>query len=181
MTVSKNHMIWMDLEMTGLNPDVDTILEIATIITDKNLNILAEGPTIAIHHDKQALDNMDEWCRKQHGSSGLSDRVLLSTISLAEAEAESLTFIRQYAAKGTVPLCGNSIHQDRRFLVRHMPKLEAHLHYRMIDVSTVKELIKRWYPSIKAPDKAGTHLALDDVRDSIAELRHYRKTIFKAN
>jgi len=179
MTVSKNNLVWMDLEMTGLNPEVDTILEIATIMTDKDLNILAEGPTIAIHHDKQVLDNMGEWCRKQHGASGLTDRVLASKISLAEAEAETLAFIRKYAAEGTVPLCGNSIHQDRRFLVRYMSELEAYLHYRIVDVSTIKELVRRWYPEIKSPAKEGTHLALDDVRDSIAELRHYRETIFR--
>ena len=178
MTVSEHNMVWMDLEMTGLDPDVDTILEIASIMTDKDLNILAEGPVIAIHHDQQALDNMDEWCRKQHASSGLSGRVLASSTSLAEAEAETLDFIRAHTTKGTVPLCGNSIHQDRRFLVRHMPELEAWLHYRMIDVSTIKELVKRWYPSIKPPHKAETHLALDDVRESIAELRYYRETVF---
>jgi len=179
MTVSKDNLVWMDLEMTGLDPEVDTILEIATIMTDKDLNILAEEPTIAIHHDQQALDNMGEWCRKQHGASGLTDRVLASRISLAEAETKTLAFIREYATEGTVPLCGNSIHQDRRFLVRYMSELEAYLHYRIVDVSTIKELVKRWYPEIKSPAKEGTHLALDDVRESIAELRHYRETIFR--
>lgn len=180
-SVCKDNIIWMDLEMTGLDPEIDTILEIATIVTDKDLNVLAEGPTIAIHHDKQALDNMDEWCRKQHGISGLSDRVLASEISLAGAEAETLAFIQKYTAKRTVPLCGNSIHQDRRFLVRYMPELEAHLHYRMIDVSAIKELANRWYPDIKPPSKEGTHLALDDVCESIAELRYYRETLFRKN
>jgi len=178
MAISKDNLVWMDLEMTGLDPEIDTILEIATIITDKNLNILAEGPSMAIHHDKQMLDNMNEWCIKQHAVSGLSDRVLTSNVSLVQAETETLAFVRQYAAERTVPLCGNSIHQDRRFLVRYMPQLEAYLHYRMIDVSTIKELAKRWYPGIKSPPKKGMHLAMDDVRESIAELRYYREQIF---
>jgi len=178
MSVSKDNLVWMDLEMTGLDPEVDTILEIATIVTDKDLNILAEGPSMAIHHDKQALDHMDEWCRKQHGASGLSGRVLASTISLAQAEAETLAFIRSYAAERAVPLCGNSIHQDRRFLVRYMPQLEAYLHYRLVDVSTIKELARRWYPKLEFPSKKGMHLAMDDIRESIAELRYYREQIF---
>ena len=180
MSASKDNMVWMDLEMTGLNPEMDKILEIATIITDKNLNVLAEGPSMAIHHDKQTLDSMNEWCIKQHAASGLSDRVLASNISLAQAEAKTLAFVRQYAAERAVPLCGNSIHQDRRFLVRYMPQLEAHLHYRMVDVSTIKELAKRWYPKLKSPAKKGMHLAMDDVRESIAELRYYREQIFIA-
>jgi len=171
--------VWMDLEMTGLDPEIDAILEIATIITDKNLNILAEGPNLAIHHNKQVLGNMNEWCKKQHTASGLSGRVLTSGITLAQAEAETLTFIRPYAPVRTIPLCGNSIHQDRRFLVRYMPQLEAHLHYRMVDVSTIKELAKRWYPGIKPSVKQGLHLAMDDVRESILELRYYREQIFK--
>lgn len=178
MTVSKDNLIWMDLEMTGLDPEVDTILEIATIVTDKDLNILAEGPNMAIHHDKQMLDNMNEWCKKQHVASGLSDRVMASGIELAQAEAETLAFIRLYANARTVPLCGNSIHQDRRFLVRYMPQLEAYLHYRMVDVSTIKELVKRWYPKLEFPSKKGMHLAMDDIRESIAELRYYREQIF---
>ncbi len=165
--------------MTGLDPEVDTILEIATIVTDKDLNILAEGPNLAIHHDKQVLDNMNGWCKKQHAASGLSGRVLASRIALAQAETETLAFIRPYASVRTVPLCGNSIHQDRRFLVRYMPQLEAYLHYRIVDVSTIKELTKRWYPGIKPSVKQGLHLAMDDVRESIAELRYYREQIFK--
>jgi len=180
MAASKDNLVWMDLEMTGLDPETDTILEIATIVTDKGLNILAEGPSMAIHHDKQVLDNMNGWCRKQHAASGLSDRVLASNISLAQAEAETLAFIRKYAAERTVPLCGNSIHQDRRFLVRYMPQMEAYLHYRIVDVSTIKELASRWYPEIKPPAKKGMHLAMDDVRESIAELRYYRKQLFIA-
>ncbi len=179
MDASSNNLVWMDLEMTGLDPRIDTILEIATIVTDKNLNILAEGPNLVIHHDRQVLDNMNEWCKKQHAASGLSARVLASGVALAEAEAETLAFIRPYASARAVPLCGNSIHQDRRFLVHYMPQLEAHLHYRMVDVSTIKELAKRWYPETKPAVKQGLHLAMDDVRESIAELRHYRKKIFK--
>jgi len=180
MTVSKDNLVWMDLEMTGLDPEIDTILEIATIVTDKNLNVLAEGPSMAIHHDRQALEAMNEWCIKQHAASGLSGRVLASRVSLAQAEAETLTFIRQYATERTVPLCGNSIHQDRRFLARYMPQLEAYLHYRIVDVSTVKELARRWYPKTRPPVKNGMHLAMDDVRESIAELRYYREHLFIA-
>jgi len=178
MSVSKDNLVWMDLEMTGLDPETDTILEIATIITDKNLNILAEGPSMAIHHDRQTLEVMNEWCKKQHAASGLSGRVLASKTSLAQAEAETLAFIRQYTTERTAPLCGNSIHQDRRFLVRYMPQMEAYLHYRIIDVSTIKELARRWYPEIKPPVKKGMHLAMDDVRESIAELRYYREQLF---
>ena len=164
--------------MTGLDPEIDTILEVASIVTDKDLNILAEGPNIIIHHSRESLDHMNEWCIKQHGASGLSDRVVASTISLARAEAETLDFIRPYADERAVPLCGNSIQQDRRFLVRHMPELEAYLHYRIVDVSTIKELAKRWYPNIKLPAKKEAHLAMDDVRESIAELRYYREQMF---
>ncbi len=179
MAVSGDNLVWMDLEMTGLDPEVDAILEMATIVTDKDLNTLAEGPNLTIRHDKQVLDTMNEWCKKQHTASGLSGRVLASRITLARAEAETLALIRLYANARTVPLCGNSIHQDRRFLVRYMPELEAYLHYRMVDVSTIKELTKRWYPGFKPPVKQGLHLAMDDVRESITELRYYRKHIFK--
>jgi len=179
MAVSKDNMVWMDLEMTGLDPQADTILEIATIITDKNLNVLAEGPVLAVHHDKQALDKMNEWCKKQHAASGLSERVLASGVSLAEAEAQTLAFIRRYVPERGAPLCGNSVHQDRRFLVRYMPRLEAYLHYRIIDVSTVKELVKRWYPDRQPPEKKSAHLALDDIRESITELRYYREQVFR--
>jgi len=174
----RNHLVWMDLEMTGLDPERDTILEIATLITDAQLNVVAEGPVLAIHHDQQALDTMNEWCIRQHGESGLSGRVLESRTTLAEAEAATLEFIQQHVAQRASPLCGNSIHQDRRFLVRYMPTLEAWMHYRNVDVSTIKELAARWYPGLKPPAKSGTHLALDDVRDSIAELRFYREKVF---
>ncbi len=176
--IDKNHLVWMDLEMTGLDPEQDTILEIATIITDSQLNTIAEGPVLAVHHDQQALDAMNEWCVRQHGESGLSKRVLDSTTTLAEAEAATLDFIRQHVPERSSPLCGNSIHQDRRFLVRYMPALEAWVHYRNIDVSTIKELAARWYPNLNAPAKNGSHLAMDDVRDSIAELKFYRDNLF---
>jgi len=176
--ISKNHLVWMDLEMTGLDPERDTILEIATIITDGQLNTIAEGPVLVIHHNRQALDNMNEWCVRQHGESGLSKRVLDSDTTLAEAEAATLEFIRRYVPESNSPLCGNSIHQDRRFLVRYMPNLEAWLHYRNVDVSSIKELTRHWYPRLKSPAKSGNHLALDDVRDSIAELRFYREKVF---
>ncbi len=173
------NLVWMDLEMTGLDPDKDTILEIATLITDKELNILAEGPCLAIHHPQDVLDGMDAWCAEHHGASGLSARVQASTIRLTEAEQQTLAFIRSFIPKGASPLCGNSIHQDRRFLMRHMPQLEAYLHYRNIDVSTIKELVRRWYPDIQLPEKKGAHLALEDIRESIDELRFYRRHVFK--
>jgi len=176
--LDNNHLVWMDLEMTGLDPESDTILEIATIITDAQLNTIAEGPVIVIHHDQKLLDAMSEWCIRQHGESGLSKRVLDSSTTLAEAEAATLAFIQQYVPERASPLCGNSIHQDRRFLVRYMPTLEAWLHYRNIDVSSIKEVARRWYTDLKQPVKSGTHLALDDVRDSIAELKFYREKIF---
>jgi len=173
------NLVWMDLEMTGLDPDKDTILEIATLITDKDLNILAEGPCLAIHHPQDVLDDMDTWCAEHHGASGLTARVLDSTISLAEAGQLTLDFVRRHVPERTSPLCGNSIHQDRRFLVRYMPHLEAYLHYRNIDVSTIKELVRRWYPKISLPEKQGAHLALEDIRESIDELRFYRRHVFK--
>lgn len=177
-SIDSSHMVWMDLEMTGLDPEQDTILEIATIITDSQLNVVAEGPVLVIHHSQAELDAMNEWCIRQHGESGLSKRVLESRTTLEDAEEATLAFIRQYVPERSSPLCGNSIHQDRRFLVRYMPRLEAWLHYRIIDVSSVKELVSRWYPGIRPPVKSGTHLALDDVRDSIAELKFYREKVF---
>jgi len=176
----KDYLVWMDLEMTGLDPNVDTILEIATIITDGQLNIVAEGPNIVIHQPDSVLDVMNDWCKDHHGRSGLTEKVRASTISMCDAEQQSLDFIKTHVPKGVSPLCGNSIHQDRRFLVPYMPILEAYLHYRNIDVSTVKELTRRWYPHVEAPKKAGEHLALADVRESIAELNFYRETIFNA-
>ena len=175
-----DNLIWIDLEMTGLNPDTDTIIEIATLVTDAHLKVLAEGPSIVVHQPKAALDAMDEWCTNQHGRSGLTQRVLESTVSEAEAEQRTLAFLRQHLDAGASPMCGNSIGQDRRFLCRYMPELEAFFHYRNLDVSTVKELARRWKPEVLAGvKKSGAHLAMDDIKDSVAELAHYRANFFK--
>ena len=177
---NENNLIWIDLEMTGLDPDNDVIIEIATLITDADLNILAEGPTYAVHEPDSILDTMDEWNTNQHGKSGLTQRVRDSKISPAQAEAETIAFLEKWVPKGKSPICGNSICQDRRFLVRGMPTLEAYFHYRNLDVSTVKELARRWRPDVLAGvKKSSAHLALDDIKDSIAELQHYRDTFFK--
>ncbi len=176
-----DYLVWMDLEMTGLDPNVDTILEIATIITDGQLNTVAEGPNIVIYQPDAVLDVMGDWCKGHHGDSGLTAKVRASSISMLDAEQQSLEFIKTHVPEGVSPLCGNSIHQDRRFLVPYMPRLEAYLHYRNIDVSTVKELTRRWYPNIEAPKKAGEHLALADVRESIEELKFYREKVFSSN
>jgi oligoribonuclease len=173
-------LVWMDLEMTGLDPDRETILEIATLITNARLDVVAEGPCLVIHQPRSVLDAMDDWNREHHGDSGLVERSLCSTTGIADAEAQTLAFIRSYCAERTSPLCGNSIHQDRRFLARHMPTLEAYLHYRNIDVSTVKELVRRWYPDgPNPPTKKHAHLALDDIRESIEELLFYRRNYFR--
>ena len=177
---NENNLIWIDLEMTGLDPDSDVIIEIATIVTDADLNLLAEGPTFAIHQPDSILDAMDEWNTNQHGKSGLTQRVKESRISLEEAERQTIAFLEQWVPKGKSPICGNSICQDRRFLVRGMPLLERYFHYRNLDVSTVKELARRWAPEVLAGvKKSGAHLALDDIKDSINELKHYRQTFFK--
>ncbi len=165
--------------MSGLDPDVCKILEIATLVTDAELELVAEGPEIVVHQPDEVLDAMDEWCTNHHGESGLTAGVRASTTSLAEAEAQTLAFLEPLCTAGASPLCGNSIWQDRRFISRYMPKLDAFLHYRMIDVSTVKELSRRWYPDAKAPPKGQSHRALDDIRESIAELKFYRETVFK--
>lgn len=171
----ENRLIWIDLEMTGLDPERDSILEIATVITDGELEILAEGPEIAIHHPQAVLETMDEWNRRQHRASGLWERVLASSVSLAEAEEETLRFLERWVPAGVSPMCGNSICQDRRFLARLMPRLERHFHYRQIDVTTLKELARRWAPQVLAGfAKNGGHRALADVRESIAELRYLR-------
>lgn len=172
-------LVWMDLEMSGLDPDRCAILEIATIVTDAELEVIAEGPDLVIHHDDAVLDAMDEWCTKHHGASGLTAAVKASTISLAEAEAKTLEFVAQHTTAKSSPLCGNTIWQDRRFIVRYMPTLDAHLHYRLVDVSTIKELARRWYPQLRAPGKSDAHRALDDIRESIAELRFYREHVFR--
>lgn len=173
-------LVWMDLEMTGLDPERERIIEIATIITDGQLNIVAEGPELVIHQSEALLSSMDAWNKEHHGSSGLTGRVRASTVSEADAEAETLAFVAAHTGARTAPLAGNSIHQDRRFLVKYMPALEAHLHYRNVDVSTVKELVRRWYPEVhkRAPKKKETHRALDDIRESLAELAYYRKRAF---
>ncbi|MAL91532.1 MAG: oligoribonuclease [Pseudomonas sp.] len=174
------NLIWIDLEMTGLDPDNDVIIEMATIVTDSQLNVLAEGPVIAVHQSDEVLAGMDEWNTRQHGGSGLTQRVRESRISTAEAERLTLEFLEQWVPKGKSPICGNSICQDRRFLYRQMPTLEAYFHYRNLDVSTLKDLAARWAPQImEGFKKGGTHLALDDIRDSIAELRHYREHFIK--
>jgi len=178
---NKDYLVWMDLEMTGLDPEVDTILEIATIITDGQLNTVAEGPNLAVHQPDSVLEGMDDWCTQHHGDSGLTERVRDSKISLSEAEKLTFDFIKAHVPERTSPLCGNSIHQDRRFLVRYMPDLEAYLHYRNVDVSTVKELVNRWYPGLPMPAKRGDHLALADIRESIRELQFYRKKVFSSD
>ncbi len=176
----KQNLIWVDLEMTGLNPERDQIIEIATIVTDAHLNVLAEGPAMAIFATDELLDGMDEWCTTHHGASGLTQRVKDSKISALEAEAKTMEFLAPWVEQGASPLCGNSVHQDRRFLVKYMPKLEAYCHYRNIDVSTVKELAKRWAPDMaNGLKKQGAHLALDDIRESIEELKYYREHFFK--
>ena len=173
------NLVWVDLEMTGLIPEKDRIIEMAAIITDADLNVIAEGPVICVHQSNELLDQMDELCTRTHGQSGLTARVKASTTTEAEAEQMMLAFIAQHVDKGVSPMCGNSIGQDRRFLYRYMPELEAFFHYRNLDVSTVKELAKRWKPDIlKGIKKTGTHLALDDIRESIEELRYYRSHFF---
>jgi oligoribonuclease len=172
-------LIWIDLEMTGLDVKRDLIIEIATVITDKHLNVIAEGPVLAIRQSDEYLAQMDEWNTKQHTKSGLLERVKLSRIDESEAEVMTLAFLRQYIAPGVSPMCGNSVCQDRRFLARAMPALEAYFHYRNLDVSTLKELARRWAPEIaKGFSKDSTHQALDDIHNSIAELRYYREYLF---
>lgn len=177
MTVIDNsRLIWIDLEMTGLDTLNDHIIEIATVVTDKDLNVLAEGPVLAIHQPEAVLSGMDDWNRRQHGGSGLAQRVRDSRISVSEAEQQMLAFVSQWLEKGQSPMCGNSICQDRRFMAREMPVLERFFHYRNLDVSTVKELARRWAPKVvDSLQKSSTHLALDDIHDSINELKHYRQ------
>lgn len=174
MQFSADNLVWIDLEMTGLEPERDVIIEIATIVTDSHLEHSVEGPVIAIHQSDATLAAMDEWNTRQHGGSGLTARVRASTFDTAQAEAATLDFLARYVPPNTSPMCGNSVCQDRRFVYRYMPRLAAFFHYRNLDVSTLKELRKRWAPNVPAFEKHSSHLALDDIRDSIAELRHYR-------
>lgn len=176
---SSRNLVWMDLEMSGLDPERDVVLEIATIVTDPELNILAEGPVIAIHHPENVFEGMDEWNTRHHTASGLVDRCRRSRYSLADAEKETLDFIKHFTEKSKNVLCGNSITQDRRFLYKYMPAISEWLCYRNIDVSSIKELTFRWYPQLEEFQKEKRHEALNDIRESIAELAYYRKTIFK--
>jgi oligoribonuclease len=174
----EKHLVWMDLEMTGLNPEVDVILEIATLVTDAELNVRAEGPVFAIHHPETILERMDDWNKNQHGKSGLLERVRVSTEDMSSAEAKTLDFLATHVKAGQAPLCGNSIWQDRRFLGRHMPRLEKFFHYRIVDVSSLKVLAQNWYPGLASFKKSETHLAMHDTLESVAELRYYRENIF---
>jgi oligoribonuclease len=174
------NLVWVDMEMTGLEPETDRIIEVAMIVTDMHLNVLAEGPVLAIHQTDETLDKMDAWNKGTHGRSGLIDRVKASTVSEEQAEAEFLAFMRQWVPKGKSPMCGNTIGQDRRFMVKYMPKLEAFFHYRNIDVSTLKELGRRWKPEMVAGfKKAQKHTALADIIESIEELKYYREHFIK--
>ena len=180
MSFNESNLIWLDLEMTGLEPKTDKILEIATVITDGDLNVLAEGPVIAIHQSDELLDNMDEWCTNQHGRSGLTARCKASKLTEDDAIAQTLEFLKEWVPPGSSPMCGNSIGQDRRFWVRYMPELASYFHYRNLDVSTLKELVKRWKPElINGFNKKGSHLAMDDIYDSIEELAYYRKVFIQ--
>jgi oligoribonuclease len=179
MAVNASNLIWIDMEMTGLDPQKERIIEIATIVTDTKLNILAEGPVFAVHQSEELLNSMDNWNTKQHNGSGLVRRVRESSVDEAKAEAETLEFLKQYVPFGKSPMCGNSVHQDRRFLCRYMPSLERFFHYRLLDVSTLKEIALRWAPRIYSGlKKDSKHLALSDIRDSIEELKYYREHLF---
>ncbi|MRD72487.1 oligoribonuclease [Rhodocyclus tenuis] len=180
MAQDANHLVWLDMEMTGLDPERERIIELAMIVTDSNLDVIAESPVWVVHQSDAVLDAMDDWNKKTHGRSGLIDRVRASTLDEAVVEAAALAFTGEYVAQRTTPMCGNSIGQDRRFMVRYMPQLEDWFHYRNLDVSTVKELCRRWQPEIyKGFAKQGAHTALADIRESIAELRYYREHFFR--
>ena len=180
MTNQNLNLIWIDLEMTGLDPLQERIIEIATVVTDSELNVVAEGPSIAINQSEKLLQAMDEWNTNQHGKSGLTERVRKSSVTEAQAEAATLEFLKQWVPEGVSPMCGNSIGQDRRFLVRYMPELADYFHYRNLDVSTLKELVKRWKPELmNGFNKKASHLAMDDIHDSIQELAYYRKVFIQ--
>jgi oligoribonuclease len=180
MAQDQNHLIWLDMEMTGLDPDTDRIIELAIVITDVRLETVAEGPVLAVHQPDAVLDAMDEWNRNTHGKSGLIERVRASSLSEAAAEAQMLAFVQQYLPARTSPMCGNSVCQDRRFMARYMPTLEAWFHYRNLDVSTLKELARRWRPDVyRGMQKVGKHEALSDIYESIGELRHYRDNFLR--
>ncbi len=179
MAKHDSNLVWIDMEMTGLDPETCVVMEIATIVTDAQLNVLAEGPVIAVHQPDAILDNMDDWCTRVHGESGLTQRCRESKVNETEAANQTMTFLKEYIDAGKSPLCGNTIGQDRRFMVKYMPELEAFFHYRNVDVSTIKELVKRWKPEVlDGFTKKGVHLALDDIRESIEEMRFYREKVF---
>jgi oligoribonuclease len=177
MAADQNNLAWIDMEMTGLQPDADRVIEIAMLVTDPQLNVIATGPVLVVHQPDEVLDAMDSWNKSTHAKSGLIERVRSSTLSEAEAERQALEFLAVHVPANTSPMCGNSICQDRRFLARWMPKLEAHFHYRNLDVSTLKELVKRWKPELKSFSKEGKHEALADILESIEELKFYRKNV----
>ena len=181
MSIDKQQtLIWIDMERTGLEPEQDRIIEVATLITDSDLNVLAEGPVLAVHQSDDVLDGMDEWNQRTHGESGLVERVRKSQLNEADVEAQTIAFLQRYAERGSSPMCGNSVHQDRRFMVKYMPSLADFFHYRNLDVSTVKELAKRWRPDVASSyKKQSTHQAMDDIRDSVNELKHYREHFFQ--
>ena len=179
MSEETERLVWIDLEMTGLDVSRESIIEIATVVTDGELNILAQGPNLAVKVDDALLDGMDEWNTSHHTASGLVERVKTVGVSIEEAVQQTLEFLQHWVEKGTAPLCGNSVWNDKKFMEKEMPALVEHLHYRMIDVSTVKELARRWYPDVGRYEKKGAHLALDDILESIEELRYFRTRVFK--
>jgi oligoribonuclease len=180
MAANDNNLVWLDMEMTGLDPDKERIIELACVVTDMHLNTIAEAPVFVVHQSDELLNAMDAWNKGTHGKSGLIDKVKASTTTEAEAEEQMIAFLRQYIGPGKSPVCGNSVHQDRRFMERYMPKLDAFFHYRNLDVSTLKELARRWRPDVyKSFEKGQKHEALADIYDSIAELKHYREHFLK--